>query len=238
MRTKFWCSIGMLTSIVAGAGPAGAADLAVKAPPNVAAPVYLSDWAGFYIGVNGGYGWGNTTFDGRSWLNAKPQGGFVGGHAGYNWQYGSVVGGFEADFDGADIKQSSVTSGVLTVPALNQVFPLSRQFKIDELATTRARLGYVILPSLLAYGTAGAAWGHSSADFSGGPVFASTNANLFGWAAGAGLEYKLMEHLLLRAEYLHYDFAKAGYDRANIVPRTVEAATQVDAARGGLSYKF
>jgi outer membrane immunogenic protein len=239
MRTRFWCSSGMLASIMAGAGAAGAADLGVKAPPNVATPVYLSDWTGFYIGVNGGYGWGDTTFDGRSWLNAKPQGGLVGGHAGYNWQYGSMVGGLEVDFDGADIKQSSVTSGVLTVPALNnQAFPLSRQFKIDELATARARLGYVILPSLLAYGTAGAAWGHSSADFSGGPVFASTNADLFGWAAGAGLEYKLVEHLLLRAEYLHYDFAKASYDRANIVPHTVNATTQVDVARAGLSYKF
>src|SRR5262249_5211653 len=52
------------------------------------------------------------------------------------------AGGLEVDFDGADIKQSSVTSGVLTVPALNnQAFPLSRQFKIDELATARARLG-------------------------------------------------------------------------------------------------
>jgi outer membrane immunogenic protein len=158
---------------------------------------------------------------------------------GYNWQYGSMVGGLEVDFDGADIKQSSVTSGVTTVPALNnQAFLLSRQFKIDELATARARLGYVILPSLLAYGTAGAAWGYSSADFSGGPVFASTNADLFGWAAGAGLEYKLMEHLLMRAEYLHYDFAKASYDRANIVPHTVNATTQVDVARAGLSYKF
>src|SRR5712675_1658027 len=129
MGTKFWCGIGVLASLVAGAGVAGAADLAVKAPPR--APVYVSDWAGFYVGVNGGYGWGNTTFDGRDWLNAKPKGGVVGGQAGYNWQYGSVVGGVEVDFDGADIKQSSVTSGVLTVSAIRQQFPLSREIKFD-----------------------------------------------------------------------------------------------------------
>jgi hypothetical protein len=39
-----------------------AADLPVKAPPPAAMPVYLSDWAGFYIGINGG-GWGHTKFD-------------------------------------------------------------------------------------------------------------------------------------------------------------------------------
>jgi hypothetical protein len=37
---------------------------------------------------------------------------------------------------------------------------------------------------------------------------------------------------------LHYDFAKVGYDRANIVPNIVNATTQIDVARAGLSYKF
>jgi outer membrane immunogenic protein len=215
-----------------------AADLAVKAPPP-AAPVYLSDWAGFYIGINGGYGWGDTKFDAPfGFLDAKPKGGVFGGHAGYNWQYGSVVGGVEVDFDGADIKQSGVSTGVITV-TINGVptrFPESRSIKIDELATARGRLGYVIFPSVLAYGTAGIAWGHSNAEFSGGPVFSSSNVNEFGWTAGAGLEYKLVEHLLLRAEYLHYDFAKATFSRPELSP--VNAATKVDVVRGGLSYKF
>jgi len=36
-------------------------------------------------------------------------------------------------------------------------------------------------------------------------------ANQFGSVAGAGLEYKLIEHVLLRAEYLHYDFAQTTF---------------------------
>src|SRR5258707_15229574 len=108
MRTKLWYGIGLLASIVAGAGSAVAADLAVKAPPPGVMPAYLSDWAGFYIGINGGGGWGDITipnfFRGGGELKTSPSGGLFGGHAGYNWQYGSGVARVEGDFDGADIK--------------------------------------------------------------------------------------------------------------------------------------
>jgi outer membrane immunogenic protein len=213
MRMKFWYGIGLLASIAAGAGSAAAADLAVKAPPPGLAPAYLSDWAGFYIGINGGGGWASTTFDFNPVLNATTSGGLIGGHAGYNWQYGSVVAGLEVDFDGADIKK--------TVLGLEE--------KTNELASARARVGYVFFPSLLAYGTAGAGWGHTTlTDVTG----ASIAANQFGWVAGAGLEYKLVDHVLLRAEYLHYDFGKTTFSDFDTVKETV------DVVRGGLTWKF
>jgi outer membrane immunogenic protein len=57
MDHLFCARIGLLASIMAGASAASAADMPVKAPRVVpAAPVYLSDWAGFYIGINGGGG--------------------------------------------------------------------------------------------------------------------------------------------------------------------------------------
>ena len=238
MGTKFWCGIALLASIATGTGSTVAADLPVKAPVYQAPPVILSDWAGFYLGVHGGYGWGSTTFDGRPWLDAKPQGGLGGAQVGYNWQFGQVVAGVEGDFSWADIKESSVTSGILVVPAIGQQFPLSREVKFDELATARARLGYAIFPGILAYATGGGAWGHSNATFSGGPVFASSSADGWGWTAGGGVEYKLMDHLLLRAEYLHYGFSSFNYNRANIVPHTVSGITDIDVGRAGLSYKF
>ena len=213
MGMKFWYGIGLLASIAAGAGSAAAADLAVKAPPPGVMPAYLSDWAGFYIGTNGGGGWGHTTFDFNPVLNATTSGGLIGGHAGYNWQYGPVVTGLEVDFDGADIKK--------TVLGLEE--------KTNELASARARLGYVFFPNLLAYGTAGAGWGHTTlTDVTG----ASVAANQFGWVAGVGLEYKLVDHVLLRAEYLHYDFGKTTFSDFDTVKETV------DVVRGGLSWKF
>src|SRR5258708_32903720 len=106
MRTKLWYGIGLLASIVAGAGSAVAADLGVRAPPPGLAPVYLSDWAGFYVGINGGGGWAETTFDFFPGNNAKPAGGLIGAQSGYHWQYGSLVGGLEVDFDGPGIEQT------------------------------------------------------------------------------------------------------------------------------------
>jgi outer membrane immunogenic protein len=222
MRTKLWFGIGLLASTVAGAGSAVAADLAVKAPPPGVAPVYLSDWAGFYIGINGGGGWAETTFDLNPGANAKPSGGLIGGHAGYNWQYGSVVAGLEVDFDGADLKKTDNTFGL--------------EQKTNELASARGRVGYVFFPSLLAYGTAGAGWGHTTITDTTGvatgvPGFTSA-ASQFGWVAGAGLEYKLVDHVLLRAEYLHYDFGKTTFSGIDTVKETV------DTVRGGLSWKF
>jgi len=214
MGMKLWYGIGLLASIAAGAGSAAAADLAVKAPPPGLAPAYLSDWAGFYIGIHGGGGWADIKFDDDPAFNSKPSGGLFGGHAGYNWQYGSVVAGLEVDFDGADIKQTDANA--------------FRQ-KTDELASARTRLGYVFFPNLLAYGTAGAGWGHVHISDALGNT---ANANEFGWTAGAGLEYKLVDHVLLRAEYLHYDFGKTTFNAFDNVKETV------DVVRGGLSYKF
>lgn len=247
MGRKFWGGVGLLASVLAGAGVAGAADLAVKAPVYKAPPpVILSDWAGFYLGIHGGYGWGKTSFDSPfGFLDGNPKGGLFGGHAGYNWQYGSVVTGLEVDFDGASIKATdTLASGCagiqLAVAADCTPVSLSRTIKFDELATARARLGYVVLPNLLAYGTAGAAWGHSTltGTLTIGPNSASVDANSdnFGWVAGAGLEYKFWGNLIARGEYLHYDFAKTAYSFPVIF--SPNAGSTIDVVRGGLSYKF
>ena len=117
------------------AGPAFAADLAVKAPP---APFIASPWDGLYIGGN--LGWGTTTFDetisnGRQSVSASVDGnGVVGGfQAGYNKQYGTFVLGLETDFDLTSIKNT--TFGVET--------------KLPWFGTTRTRLGFLVNPSLL-----------------------------------------------------------------------------------------
>jgi outer membrane immunogenic protein len=221
MRTKLWGRISVLASIVAGAGAANAADLAVKAPVYKAPPpVIISDWAGFYIGANGGGGFGTNTFNANPMLNTKPSGGLGGGQIGYNWQFGSFVVGLEGDFDGADVEAT-------------QRFGIREH--TTELATARGRAGYAILPSLLAYGTGGYAYGHTSfTQNSGAPATVlQTSIDENGWVAGGGLEYKLWGPVTARGEYLHYGFGNTS------VPAFNDTFKQsIDVVRGGLNYKF
>jgi outer membrane immunogenic protein len=222
MKGKLWSGIGMLASIATGVGVAGAADLAVKAPVYKAPPpVILSDWAGFYLGINGGGGWGPTSVNGGP--NLTQTGGLIGGHAGYNWQFGQVVVGVEGDADAAFLsKDAIITDNAGNVIGTGRV-------KTESLESIRGRLGYVVLPQLLAYGTGGVGFGQSKLTDTLGD-----NASLSqtGWVAGGGLEYKLWGPLIGRIEYLHY-----GFD-SKTVPLVGSVKESVDTVRAGLSYKF
>ena len=137
-----------LLSIAGFVGPASAADLAArpytKAPP---APAGFYNWTGFYIGANGGYGWGSASsyaIPGGIPTSHDPSGGLAGGQIGYNWQTGPWVYGLEADGDWANIRGS----------ALCPVPVASCASDTRALASFRGRLGWATGPVLL-YGTGG-----------------------------------------------------------------------------------
>jgi outer membrane immunogenic protein len=130
MRSKI---VGLLAAAVSlGAlQVASAADLPTKAPM-VAAPMAAPfSWTGFYIGINGGWGWNDTS--GNTFCttpggivqgigcpifpngNLRPEGGFGGGQIGYNFQSGPVVWGIEADIQVADISDS-ISIGTAGIP--------------------------------------------------------------------------------------------------------------------------
>ena len=108
--------------VVAGLGflalaamPASAADLPRGSMP-YKAPAYVAqyNWTGFYLGINGGGGWGDSDWNGFAVSNS-PSGGMIGGTAGYNWQgAGSPwVFGLEGDIDWTNIKGAPL-AGFLT----------------------------------------------------------------------------------------------------------------------------
>jgi outer membrane immunogenic protein len=225
-----------------------AADLPMTKAPMVPAPV-VSDWTGFYFGGHGGFGWSDTSVEDPFTLTGvtftplfsapKGSGWVAGGHFGYNWQYyGAVVAGLEADIDAADISDSQTVSGGGASATLVS--------KVDMLATARARLGYLVTPWLLLYGTGGAAWGHAEVNMnaSGFGITAgqSTNLNEFGWVGGLGVEGKVWDHWLWRVEYLHYDFAKTAVtfpiQNVGTVFFNTNAQSTVDVVRAGLSFKL
>ena len=127
--------LALAISIVAfSSATAWAADMAVKAPIPLPAPV--NSWTGFYIGANGGWGW--SSFDtafvpdpngafvaggdlaGPRFFNTRTNGGVFGGQIGYNWQTGNWVLGVEGDFDVASISgtQNSIAGSPDTPDSL------------------------------------------------------------------------------------------------------------------------
>ena len=117
--------------------------------PPAKAPAFVPvayNWTGFYLGINGGYGWGSSHWSGFG-DSAEPSGGMVGGTAGYNWQgLGSPwVFGLEGDIDWTNIKGSFTSVAC----------PTGCETKNNWLGTVRGRLGYA-LDRVMPYVTGGA----------------------------------------------------------------------------------
>src|ERR1700722_4667740 len=132
MKKLLVAAVGLL-ALASPALAAGMATVYTKAPPPP--PVAIYNWTGFYIGVNGGGGWGRTDWDfspANTFANHDISGGFGGGQIGYNWQAGAWVFGLEADGDWANI------SGSTSCP--NRNFTCSSD--VRDLASFRGRIGY------------------------------------------------------------------------------------------------
>src|SRR5205807_4260704 len=180
-------------------GHAFAADLPRAAPPRapaiyvpVVAPVY--NWGGFYVGINGGWGFasGTTTatitgstgglFDGIATGSGSLNGGVAGGQIGANYQIDALVIGIEGDFDWSGQKRTDnlVCSVACTI---------SETVKLPWIATVRGRVGYAI-DRVLLYGTGGVAFTHTSDTVTvtgTGTIFTASSTNA-GWTIGAGGE--------------------------------------------------
>src|SRR5262245_10790520 len=93
-----------------------------RKPPPLPPPAYMPppaflppprDWTGWYLGINGGGGWGNARSDfsvaGSPPFAAarNPMAGILGGaQLGYNYQSGRALFGVEADFQFANLRGS------------------------------------------------------------------------------------------------------------------------------------
>jgi len=210
------------------AGTASAADLPVKA---VSLPAPVANWAGGYIGVNGGGVWGRSEpglalsgVNGGG-LNAADlpaivalssginnSGGLAGGQVGYLWQEGSGVYGFEASFDW--MNASGSTSRTSPAPGLpNTTLFVNQSVSTSWLFTFAGRLGWD-MGAWFPYVTGGLAaanlkYNHSYADNfpnqTGGEAAAFSSVQP-GFLMGGGLEWRFDRHWSLRAEGLFIQF--------------------------------
>lgn len=265
--------------------PALAADLPSRAVAPIAPVPLPPSWTGFYAGVHVGAlftDWdsrlgfyavdcgpcstgrtASAAFDGLEKSNTS----FLGGiQAGHNWQSGSLVYGFEADFsltgEGKN-RAIYIPSGTLlgagvaaiTDPASDG---FNGQFKssIDWLATARARVG-LTNGGFLFYATGGLAFADVSTEGSYislvdgtppalTPVSVKNDDTKVGWTIGAGIEAKLTDRLSAKVEYNYADLGKTtnqfGYyiNLPSSVRQTVslEEDLTLHVVKFGLNYRF
>jgi outer membrane immunogenic protein len=137
------------------------------------------NWTGFYIGENGGGGWGSSsgtangstiiheidpTVTGSLTINAS--GILAGGQIGYNYQFPAThwVVGIEADADGSNINGSANGCSTFTSggPVGGVASCSTSNGTLGDFGTVRGRVGYAF-DNVLLYGTGGWAWGNLSA---------------------------------------------------------------------------
>jgi len=251
------------TALAGGIGIATAADVApyYRAPPMV--PIFT--WTGFYAGANVGGAWSSNNalwspLPSSAAFGVFPIAGDTGGssaiggfQAGYNWQFAPTwVVGLEGDWSWAKTGSSfnapwTTNPGSVTVPGSFT----SMSSTLDWVSSLRARLGYLVLPNLMVYGTAGGAWGKIdyAASNNGGVVPYATSTAFSntqgGWVAGGGLEWMITNNWLLRGEYLYYSLESSpSVVAGSVTPTPLGASgyswsnTNASVARAALSNKF
>jgi outer membrane immunogenic protein len=218
MKTVYAAAAMVAALMVVGSGQsAKASDLSARSSPSLFSPAPMSSWNGFYVGLNGGGGWGTTNhtltigipgFSGTSG-DFDVGGGLFGATIGYNRQFGPWVFGGEADLDWARIDGSKS----FTIPFGGVPLSFSVLSRLEWLDTIRGRVGYMWGPQALLYLTGGAAYGSVTSQVpfaitgfgAGLSGFVGQSDTRLGWTIGVGLEYMLMPQLTGKLEYLYVD---------------------------------
>ncbi len=257
------------SALVLAIGSASAADMYRAEPGGYKdGPAYVpaNTWTGFYIGVNGGYGWsagnsevavtlhdyGNRVATKTSSLD-NSNAGFGGGQIGYNWQHGNLVFGVEADLQGTDINGKGAAA--VNIEDLLIAANATAQTSLDWFGTVRGRLGYAFDRTLV-YATGGFAFGGVKDRLSlsvddhhldnGGVVTgtAAKDTTRTGFVLGGGIEYALTPAWSLKGEYQYIDLGSSNLTAAAANPLTessnatgsLKADHTYHTARVGLNY--
>ena len=229
-------------------------------------PVPVFSWTGFYLGAHVGYDWQDSS---AAWNPTSVTGcircqrangldeWFIDARR-YPWRVQLRVLGcvgrrrgrrFLLDesryqFDQAWVTPAGVLVGGGAATAMNTT--------LNDLSSVRGRFGYALWPSVLLYGTGGAAWGritYSGNAFNPANGYASNSSftnTASGWVAGGGIEWMFWHNWTVRWEYLHYDLSASQAVTAAGRPAGFAASPSgfswsgltVDEVRAGLTYKF
>jgi outer membrane immunogenic protein len=182
-----------------------------------------TDWSGFYVGAQAGYGRGEVT---STFILPDPDGALAGIFAGYNAQpQPNFVVGIEADFtyswmDGTD-------------PCGNPSWTCETE--VGWTSMVRGRAGYAVNNFLL-YGSAGVAFAklEGSTDDNLGAVYPDDDV-VRGWTVGAGVEVEFVPNIAGRLDYRYAAFGKT--DLQFDIPY-LDTELKMHALMAGVSYMF
>jgi len=170
----------------------------------------VANFSGPYVGAFAGYQYERADwyqYDAANWSKLPPvavtQTSLVwGAYAGYNLQSGKGIFGIEAD---ASPAKRNLGMGC-------DVGGISCQMDIGGVYSVRARFGWAF-DNVMVYGSGGVAltpWESSVINLTTSQRLDHASGLNYGVAVGAGIEYKPLQHLGVRAEVMHYGVA--GWD--------------------------
>lgn len=178
--------------------------------------------------------------------------------AGYNWRFGKVVFGVEADFGSMELQRNVTASRLYPCCGGFPPFVITQTIETDWTVTARPRVGFVT-GGWLVYGTAGIAIANleyegTFNDFVVHPATASGSMNerAVGWTGGGGAEYAMARAWSLSAAYLYADFGINRVVTTNLTqsvpdvppvvfpnaPMTHSAGLHAHVVRLGVNYRF
>lgn len=234
------------------------------------APDLGVNWTGFYFGGFGGLSetrfrtdkgaldLANGNFNGTIALNELSPGQLVlaqprndsgptyGVFAGYNFAFGDIILGFEAEYARVDQEATASTLEGRRVPSGDVVIGSRQDARLNDYINARLRFGYAY-GRFMPYFTIGAAAGRFDTNVVVASDWLSPASNYtasyfgwprslgaakkdtwgYGWTVGGGIEAALTDNLILRGEYLYTSF------------NDVEGVTiAVNAARLAAAIKF
>ncbi len=235
-------------------------------------PTTFRNWTGFYVGgVVGGafqdrdrgqacdlYNQGDCirgTSKGKNSASAT-----IGGTLGFNYQLGTFVAGVEGDYSwirlhtSNELNTSSDNIGSAALPVYRNGVGSIRN-AIDSFGTVRGRVGYLVNPAFMVFGSGGLAFAdtHQSGAYNqtitiggGDPepylnYAGRTNRFKTGWTAGGGTEYAFNQNWSVKAEAYYVNLGnrdQALYADVKNALIYKSHAQDFVVARVGLNYKF
>ncbi len=223
------------TFLLLGSGAALSADLpSSKFLPLAPALPPLYSWTGFYVGGQVGYSWGADrqelfTTAGRAPVGVsfdyRPSSFMGGGHAGFNYQMGSVVLGVEGDIEAINARDER--GGLFRVQQ-------------DWQGSVRGRIGYA-MDRFMIYGAAGAAFTRFEYGYFN-PVAGFGESGKFsrtGWTVGGGVNFAWTDNLIFGLDYRYTDYGSFDHVASSAyLGLTAEHEPSSHAVRASVAYKF